>query len=76
MSQTRVPDDVYEEVRNQVSEEELVKLTVAVAMIKAWCRIAISFRAVHPITQGRRGLKIAGDPRLGHLPADFACRRR
>jgi alkylhydroperoxidase family enzyme len=49
VSQTRLPDDVYEEVRNQFSWEELVKLTVAVAMIKARCRIAISFRAVDPI---------------------------
>ena len=49
VSQTCVPDDVYEEVRNQVSEEELVKLTIAVAMINGWNRIAIRFRAVHPI---------------------------
>ena len=48
VSQTHVPDDVYEELRGQFSEEELVKLTVAVAAINAWNRIAISFRAVHP----------------------------
>jgi alkylhydroperoxidase family enzyme len=53
VSQTRVPDDVYEEVRSQFSEEELVKLTVAVAMINAWCRIAIRFRAVHPVHRAR-----------------------
>ena len=49
VSQTRVPDDVYEEVRSQFSEEDLVKLTVAVATINASNRIAISFRAVHPV---------------------------
>ena len=48
VSQTHAPDDVYEELRGQFSEEEVVKLTVAVATINAWNRIAISFRAVHP----------------------------
>jgi AhpD family alkylhydroperoxidase len=48
VSQTHAPDDVYDELRGQFSEEELVKLTVAVATINAWNRIAISFRAVHP----------------------------
>ena len=42
------PDDVYEELRGQFSEE-VVKLTVAVAAIKAWNRIAISFHAVHRV---------------------------
>jgi AhpD family alkylhydroperoxidase len=49
ISQTHAQDDVYEELRGQFSEEELVKLTVAVATINAWNRIAISFRAVHPV---------------------------
>lgn len=48
VSQTHVPDDVYEEVRQQFTEEELVKLTLLVATINAWNRIAISFRMVHP----------------------------
>ena len=41
VSQTHVPDEF--------SEEELVKLTVLVATINAWNRIAISFRSVHPV---------------------------
>jgi len=52
-SQTRVPDEVYEEARRNFSEEELVKLTVAVATINAWNRIAISFRAVHPVREAQ-----------------------
>ena len=48
ISETRVPDDVYEAARQHFSDEELVKLTVAVATINAWNRIQISFRAVHP----------------------------
>jgi AhpD family alkylhydroperoxidase len=49
VAQTHVPDEVYDEARRQFSEEELVKLTVAVATINAWNRIAISFRSVHPV---------------------------
>ena len=49
MSQTHVPNDAYEELRGQFSEEEVVKLTVAIATINAWNRVAISFRAVHPV---------------------------
>jgi AhpD family alkylhydroperoxidase len=48
VSQTHVPDAVYDEVRTQFSEAELVKLTLLVATINAWNRIAISFRSVHP----------------------------
>ncbi len=44
-----VPDDVYEEARRHFEETELVNLTVAVATINAWNRMAISFRAVHPV---------------------------
>ena len=53
VTQTRVPDEVYEEARRNFSEEELVKLTVAVATINAWNRIAISFRAVHPVRKAQ-----------------------
>ena len=48
VAESRVPDDVYEEARQHFSETELVNLTVAVAAINAWNRLAISFRAVHP----------------------------
>lgn len=49
VSQTGVPDDVYEQVRGSFSDEEIVKLTMLVATINAWNRIAISFRFVHPV---------------------------
>lgn len=41
-----VPDTVYEEVRQHLSEEELVNLTLAVVAINGWNRFAISFRTV------------------------------
>jgi len=40
-----VPDEVYESVRAQFSEHELVDLTLLVAQINAWNRIAISLRS-------------------------------
>jgi AhpD family alkylhydroperoxidase len=49
VSQTHVPDAVYEEVRRHFAEDELVKLTHLVATINVWNRIAISFRSVHPV---------------------------
>jgi len=51
ISQTHAPDAVYEEARRHFTEEELVKLTVAIAAINAWNRIAISFRSVHPVKE-------------------------
>ncbi len=40
-----VPDEVFEQVRKQFSEKEIVDLTLAVAAINTWNRIAISLRA-------------------------------
>ncbi len=48
VSQTHVPDAVYEEVRTEFEPEELVKLTLLIATINAWNRFAISFRSIHP----------------------------
>jgi AhpD family alkylhydroperoxidase len=39
-----VPDDVYETVAKQFSEEELANLTLAIAAINSWNRLSISFR--------------------------------
>ena len=49
VSQTHVPDAVYEEVREQFDEKDLVKLTMLVVAINGWNRIAISFRSLHPV---------------------------
>jgi AhpD family alkylhydroperoxidase len=48
ISETHAPDGVYEEVRAQFSEAETVNLTMLIATINAWNRIAISFRLVPP----------------------------
>jgi AhpD family alkylhydroperoxidase len=46
-----VPDVVYEEVRKQFSEKELSDLTLAVAAINAWNRLAIAGRTVPGLYQ-------------------------
>ena len=49
IAETHAPDDIYAEVRAQFSEEETVNLTMLIATINAWNRLAISFRAIHPV---------------------------
>jgi AhpD family alkylhydroperoxidase len=41
-----VPDELFAEVRQHFNETEITDLTLAVATINAWNRIAISFRIV------------------------------
>lgn len=48
VSQTHAPDEVYEEVQRHFSPEETVKLTMLIATINSWNRIAIGFRSTHP----------------------------
>ena len=46
VADTRVPDDVYEEVRPHFTEEELLSLTFEVMVINSWNRLAIASRAL------------------------------
>ncbi len=45
ISQNDVPDELYESVREQFSEKELVDLSLAIVAINGWNRLAIPFRA-------------------------------
>ena len=49
IAETHAPDDVYENMRAHFSEAEAVNLTMLIGAINAWNRIAISFRAIHPV---------------------------
>ncbi|MGH6645259.1 MAG: carboxymuconolactone decarboxylase family protein [Bradyrhizobium sp.] len=49
ISETHAPDDLYEGVRAQFSEAETVNLTMLIATINAWNRLAIGFRTVPPV---------------------------
>lgn len=46
ISETHVPDAIYEAVRPHFTEKELVDLTLEVVLINGWNRFGISFRDV------------------------------
>ena len=46
VANTRVPDDVYERVREQFSEDELVHLSLAIVAINGWNRLNVAARTV------------------------------
>jgi AhpD family alkylhydroperoxidase len=46
VAESHVPDEVYERVRAQFSEAEIVNLSLAVVQINGWNRLAIATRAV------------------------------
>jgi AhpD family alkylhydroperoxidase len=46
VSETHVPDDVYERVRVQFSEDELVHLSLAIVAINGWNRLNVAVRTV------------------------------
>jgi AhpD family alkylhydroperoxidase len=48
IAQTHAPDDVYEQAKSQFSDKELADLSIVIAMINSWNRLAIGMRASHP----------------------------
>jgi AhpD family alkylhydroperoxidase len=44
VAEGHVPDEVYAEVSSRFNEQEIVGLTLALAAINSWNRLAISFR--------------------------------
>jgi AhpD family alkylhydroperoxidase len=46
VAETRVPDDVYERVREQFSEDELVHLSLAIVAINGWNRLNVAARTI------------------------------
>ena len=46
VAETHVPDDVYERVRAQFSEDELAHLSLAVVAINGWNRLNVAARTV------------------------------
>lgn len=46
VGENRVPDALYESVREYFGEKELVDLTLAIVAINGWNRLAVSFRSV------------------------------
>jgi AhpD family alkylhydroperoxidase len=46
VSETHAPDDVYERVREQFSEDETAHLTLAIVAINGWNRLNIAARTI------------------------------
>ena len=46
VSETRVPDEVFDRVRGQFSEDELVHLSLAIVAINGWNRLNVAARTV------------------------------
>ena len=44
VSETHAPDDVYEQVKAQFSDKELIDLTLAICTINTWNRLNVGFR--------------------------------
>jgi alkylhydroperoxidase family enzyme len=46
VSETHVPDDVFERVRKQFSDDELAHLSLAIVAINGWNRLNVAARTV------------------------------
>lgn len=53
VAETHAPDDVYEQVDAQFTQEEQVKLSMLIIVINGFNRLGVGFRASHP-TGGER----------------------
>ncbi|MES2028895.1 MAG: carboxymuconolactone decarboxylase family protein [Pseudomonadota bacterium] len=53
IAQTRAPDADYEALRAHFSEDECLKITVAIGAINVWNRLAVGFRIPHPIEKSK-----------------------
>jgi AhpD family alkylhydroperoxidase len=61
VSQTHVPDEVYELARQRFSDEELVNLTMAIVAINGWNRLEVSFRGTAGSYKTARPLREEND---------------
>lgn len=59
IAKTHAPDAVFEEARSVFSEDELLTLSIGIAMINAWNRLAIGFRQQHPADRPRAAAPVA-----------------
>lgn len=53
VAESHAPDADYETVHSVFSENELLALSIGIAMINAWNRLAIGFRLQHPADHKR-----------------------
>lgn len=60
VSETGVPDEIYEHARKEFSEQELVDLTMAVVTINGWNRLSIAFRTTPGTYEPGQFASVAG----------------
>ncbi|WP_078382092.1 carboxymuconolactone decarboxylase family protein [Sutcliffiella halmapala] len=60
MPEQGVPDDIYDRVREQLSEKEISDLTFSIMAINAWNRINVAFKTVPGSADTAFGLTKAG----------------
>jgi len=48
LADTHAPDDDYEALRSEFTEAEMVNITLAIATINCWNRLAVGFRKMPP----------------------------
>ena len=58
IQQGHAADEVYEEVRREFNDKELVRLTFAITQINSWNRLAISFRSEPGHYQPRKVVEV------------------
>lgn len=44
-----VSDELYENLKQHYTEEDIVKITLAINMINFWNRFSVGFRSIHPM---------------------------
>ncbi|AYG58041.1 carboxymuconolactone decarboxylase family protein [Rhizobium jaguaris] len=49
IAETGIPDTAFDTLKPHFSEEEIVKITVAIGVINIWNRLAVGFRSQHPV---------------------------
>ncbi len=49
IAETGAPDDAFGGPKAHFSDEDIVKITVAIGAINTWNRIAVGFRSQHPV---------------------------
>ncbi|WP_037086627.1 carboxymuconolactone decarboxylase family protein [Neorhizobium vignae] len=49
IADTGIPDSAFEALKAHFSDEEMMKITVALGAINTWNRLAVGFRNQHPV---------------------------
>ena len=49
IADTGIPDSAFDALKEHFSEEDMVKITVALGAINTWNRLAVGFRNQHPV---------------------------